>query len=206
MSRISSIILLLSVFACSKDESNQNFNDCNAVLDENCVCITLYDPVCGCNGVTYGNNCEASCSGIAVSERGPCKYDISPLLGTWTFLGYTSEGAAANKIKTHIYEMSIDFKNTNVESRFEVEGKSSTNYFGGSYEIANLGRLNLNAELRTKIACLYESCAYEEKFIDNLNVASEYKIGGNYLSINTRFYGQGDNPKFQDDVMIFLRK
>ena len=206
MSRILLFILIVTVFACSKDESNPHLNDCNAVLNENCICITLYDPVCGCNGVTYGNNCEASCNGISVSELGPCKYDITPLLSTWTFLGYTSEGAAPDKAKTHIYEMFINFKSTEAENRFEIDGKSSTNYFEGSYEIANLGRLNLNADLRTKIACIYESCVYEKKFIDNLNAASEYKIEGNYLTLNTRFYGQEDDPKILDDVMIFLRK
>ena len=40
---------------------------------EDCVCIALYDPVCGCNDVTYGNACEAACVGITDYVKGPCK-------------------------------------------------------------------------------------------------------------------------------------
>ncbi len=37
------------------------------------VCYTLYDPVCGCNGTTYGNSCFANSAGVSVRFRGVCE-------------------------------------------------------------------------------------------------------------------------------------
>jgi hypothetical protein len=36
------------------------------------MCITLYQPVCGCDGKTYGNGCEANGSGQNWSAKGEC--------------------------------------------------------------------------------------------------------------------------------------
>lgn len=48
--------------------------ECSCVENPNpsCVCDMSYEPVCGCNGKTYGNACEAECAGITDYEEGEC--------------------------------------------------------------------------------------------------------------------------------------
>lgn len=38
----------------------------------NCICTKQWEPVCGVNGRTYGNLCEAHCAKVEVVHEGPC--------------------------------------------------------------------------------------------------------------------------------------
>lgn len=40
----------------------------SAVAVESCICYDVYQPICGTDGITYGNQCELDCA----TERNDC--------------------------------------------------------------------------------------------------------------------------------------
>jgi hypothetical protein len=68
--------VFLIICASCKDE------DVNEMSGDDCIdpnrwgviegCYKIYDPVCGCNAVTYGNDCEVKMAGVVTWSKGKC--------------------------------------------------------------------------------------------------------------------------------------
>jgi|GEM_PF-981171 len=69
-------------FACPDNMECIFVNDCDPATGAadclgycepaTCGCYEIWQPVCGVDGVTYGNDCEASCAGVQIAYEGEC--------------------------------------------------------------------------------------------------------------------------------------
>jgi hypothetical protein len=69
MRKLFYLIMLISI-SCADESDEQCIDPDHWGIIEGCY--EIYSPVCGCNNVTYGNDCEAKIAGAVSWTEGSC--------------------------------------------------------------------------------------------------------------------------------------
>ena len=68
--RLYNLAFLFLITMCKKDDDMPQCISEPITIDV--ACIEIYDPVCGCDDITYSNTCTAEASGVLGWTQGTC--------------------------------------------------------------------------------------------------------------------------------------
>ena len=123
-------------------------------------CLTIYDPVCGCNNKTYSNSCVAEKAGIKRYKKGACKFENSELIGTFY---RTGPGIKYNASIVTIKIRNNTFEGTSKVQNYPAICKGTFKISGQEVEFFNSCQWTANFDWSFILTGKYKFTIYDRK-------------------------------------------
>ena len=128
------VLLIASVIILSQCTNKLNTN--TPTGSEDCICIQIFQPVCGEDGVEYGNSCLAECAEVSYIE-GTC-----PIMtkGKVVDLGDPAIDGCGWVISIDIDGIAVNFRPDNLPTAFQKDGLIVSISYRETMDLSPCGR------------------------------------------------------------------